>query len=98
MAEQYARQQFLNDDIMQLLEATPDNSKPSDLPSSLAANNIPEQREKLAVLVSTGKSKEALGSQLINRRNAFQTKVWRNIIYCMKNTTMRKTTETLIRL
>ena len=75
MAEQYARQQFLNDDIMQLLEATPDNSKPSDLPSSLAATNIPEQREKLAVLVSTGKSKEALGSQLINRRNAFQTKI-----------------------
>ena len=87
---------FVNDDIMQLLEATPDHSIPLDLPSSLPANNIPEQREKLAVLVSTGKYKEAFGSQLINRRNAFQTKMWRNIINCMRNTTWRKTTETLI--
>ena len=47
---------------------------PSDLPISLPTNNIPEQREKLAVLFSTGKSKKALGSQLINRRNPFQTK------------------------
>ena len=56
MAEQYSCQQFLNDDIiiiifffnddiMQLLEATPDNSIPSDLPISLPANNIPEQRD-----------------------------------------------------
>lgn len=72
MAEQYARQQFLNDDIMQLLEATPDNSIPSDLPSSLPANNIPKQRGKLAVLVSIGKSKEALGSQLIIGETPFR--------------------------
>ena len=52
--------------------------------------------EKLAVLVFTGKSKEALGSQLINRRNPFQTKMWRNIINCMRPTTWPKTTKTLI--
>ena len=80
----------------QFLEATVDNSIPSDLPISLPANNIPEQREKLAVLVSTGKSKEALGFQLISKRNAFQTKMWRDIINCMRPTTWRKTTETLI--
>ena len=87
---------FFNDDIIQLLEATPDNLILSDLPISLPANNILEQREKLAVLVSTGKSKEALGSQLINRRNPFQTKMWRNIINCMRPTTWLKTTKTLI--
>ena len=72
-----------------------DNSIPSDLPILLPANNIPEKREKLAVLVSTGKSKEALGSQLINRRNPFQT-MWRNTINCVRPTTWRKTTKTLI--
>ena len=73
-----------------------DNSIPSDLPISLPANKIPEQRENLAVLVSTGKFKEATGSQLINWRNPFQTKVWRNIVNCMRPTTWRKTTKTLI--
>ena len=87
---------FFNDDIIQLLEATPDNLILSDLSISLPADNILEQREKLAVLVSTGKSKEALGSQLINRRNPFQTKMWRNIINCMRPTTWLKTTKTLI--
>ena len=87
---------IFNDDIMQLLEATPDNLILSDLPISLPANNILEQREKLAVLVSTGKPKEALGSQLIKRRNPFQTKMWRNIINCMRPTTWRKATKTLI--
>ena len=87
---------IFNDDIMQLLEATPDNLILSGLPISLPANNILEQREKLAVLVSTGKPKEELGSQLINRRNPFQTKMWRNIISCMRPTTWRKATKTLI--
>ena len=73
-----------------------DNSIPLDLPISLPANKIPEQREKLAVLVSTGKFKEATGSQLINRRNPFKTKMWRNIINCMRPKTWRKTTKTLI--
>ena len=87
---------YFNDDIMQLLEATPDNSISSDLPISLPANNNPEQREKLAVLVSKGKFKEATGSQLNNRRNPFKTKMWRNIMNCMRPTTWRKTTKTLI--
>ena len=73
-----------------------DNSIPSDLPISLPANKIPEKREKLAVLVSTRKFKEATGSQLINRRNRFQTKMWPNIINCMRPTTWRKTTKILI--
>ena len=41
-------------------------SKPSDLSVSLPANNVPEEHEKLAVLVSTGKSKQALGAQLFH--------------------------------
>ena len=58
-----SEQEALNE-VMQMLEATPDISKPSDFPVLLPANNVPEQREKLAVLVSTGKSKEALRAQL----------------------------------
>lgn len=41
-----------------------DHSKPSDLSVSLPGNNIPEQCEKLAVLVSMGKCKEAIGTQV----------------------------------
>ena len=58
-----SEQEALNE-VMQMLEATPDSSKPSDFPVLLPANNVPEQREKLAVLVSTGNSKEALRAQL----------------------------------
>ena len=45
-------------EVMQMLE--------SKLVDTTSANddNIPAQREKLAVLVSTGKSKEAIGVQL----------------------------------
>ena len=55
--------QALNE-VMELLEATPDTP-----PTGLArvvpvVSNIPEQREKLAILVSTGKSKEAIGLKL----------------------------------
>ena len=49
---------------MQMLEAASDISKPSDIPVSIQANNVPEQCQKLAVPVSTGKTKEALGTQL----------------------------------
>ena len=42
-------------------------SKPSDFPFSLPANNIPEQCKKLTVLVSTDKTKDALGSQLSHK-------------------------------
>ena len=57
--------QALNE-VMELLEATPDTTPP---PTGLASvvpvvSNIPEQREKLAIFVSTGKSKEAIGLKL----------------------------------
>lgn len=51
-----------------MLEATLDSSKPSDFPVSLSANKIPGQREKMAVLVSTGKTKEALGTKFLMNR------------------------------
>ena len=37
---------------------------PSELPITLPVNDTPAEREKLAVLVSTGKCKEAIGVQL----------------------------------
>lgn len=58
-----AEEQALNE-VMQMLKSPPDTSKPSDFPVSLSANNVSEQREKLIMLVSTGKCKEALGTQL----------------------------------
>ena len=50
-------------DIMEFLEAepTPDSL---GLASLATGNDIPSKREKLAVLVSTGKAKEAVGVQL----------------------------------
>ena len=50
-------------DIMEFLEAepTPDSL---GLASLATGNDIPAKREKLAVLVSTGKAKEAVGVQL----------------------------------
>ena len=57
-----AEQDPMND-VMQLLEASPDSSTPSAVPL-VSSNDTPSQREKLAVLVSTGKSKEAIGVQL----------------------------------
>ena len=53
------------DEVMQLLEAEPVESTTStSLVSVTNDDNIPAQREKLAILVSTGKSKEAIGVQL----------------------------------
>ena len=54
-------------EVMQMLEAEPTESTTSlanPLVSVTNDNNIPAQREKLAILVSTGKSKEAIGVQL----------------------------------
>ena len=56
-------------EAMQLLEAQPVESTTSQTsanPLVLVTNddNIPAQREKLAILVSTEKSKEAIGVQL----------------------------------
>ena len=44
--------------VVQLLEAEPSNSP------SLSQPDIPALREELAILVSTGKLKEAIGVQL----------------------------------
>ena len=52
-------------EVMQMLEAEPvDTTSSNPLVSLTNDDNIPAQREKLAVLVSTGKSKEAIGVQL----------------------------------
>ena len=53
-------------EVMQMLEAEPvdTTSSPNPLVSVTNDDNIPAQREKLAILVSTGKSKEAIGVQL----------------------------------
>ena len=52
-------------EVMQILEATPDTAPAAGLTSLVApGNDIPAKREKLAILVSTGKAKEAIGVQL----------------------------------
>ena len=52
--------------VMQLLETQPvdTTTSPNTLVSVTNDDNIPAQREKLTVLVFTGKSKEAIGVQL----------------------------------
>ena len=49
--------------VMQMLEAQPLEAT-SSAPVIPLDDQIPPQREKLAVLVSTGKAKEAIGVQL----------------------------------
>ena len=55
-------------EVMQMLEAEPVESTTSASANPLVSvtndDNIPTQREKLAILVSTGKSKETIGVQL----------------------------------
>ena len=54
-------------EVMQLLESKPEESTSvNSLVSVTNDDYIPAQREKLAILVSTGKSKEAIGVQLIH--------------------------------
>ena len=59
-----AEQEFA--DVLNLLEAEP-SSSPADS-QLLAGPDIPALREQLAVLVSTGKSKEAIGVQLTHEQ------------------------------
>ena len=62
MAE--AQDDVMNE-VMQMLEATPDTGPASGLTSLVTpGNDIPAKREKLAILVSTGKAKDAIGVQL----------------------------------
>ena len=56
-------------EVMQLLEAEPvDTTFANPLVSLTNDDNIPAQREKLAILVSTGKSKEAIRVQLTHEQ------------------------------
>ena len=57
------------EEIAQLLEAQPEEStSATSLVSLTNDDNIPSQREKLAILVLTGKSKEAIGVQLTHEQ------------------------------
>ena len=69
--------------VMQLLESQPEDTttSPNTLVSVTNDDNIPAQREKLAVPVSTGKSKEAM-----NRLNALLTKRYKSTPKGMKPT------------
>ena len=63
-----AEQEFA--EIINLLEAEPSSSPAgsSIVPDLVPGPNIPALREQLAVLVSTGKSKEAIGVQLTHEQ------------------------------
>ena len=67
-----AEQEFA--DLINLLEAEPSSSPvdsslvPDSATQLLSGPNIPALREQLAVLVSTGKSKEAIGVQLTHEQ------------------------------
>ena len=56
-------------EMMQLLEATPDTAPPAGLTGLVTpGNDIPAKREQLAILVSTGKAKEVIGMQLTHEQ------------------------------
>ena len=66
-----AEEQAALNEITQLLEVMPDTAAPTgivNLGFTPDANDIPAKREKLAILVSTGKSKEAIGVQLTHEQ------------------------------
>ena len=60
MAQTSPEEQAALNEVMQLLEVIPDTVTPT--------NDIPAKREKLAILLSTGKSKEAIGVQLTHEQ------------------------------
>ena len=65
MAHATPEEEAALNEFMQTLEAEPtDTTTSTSLVSVTNDDNIPAQREKLAILVSTGKSKEAIGVQL----------------------------------
>ena len=56
-------------EVMQFLETEPaESTSANPLVSFTNDDQIPAQREKLAILVSTGKSKEAIGVQLTHEQ------------------------------
>ena len=59
------QEQAALNEVMQMLEATPDAAESTGLASLVTpGNDLPAKREKLAILVSTGKAKKAVGVQL----------------------------------
>ena len=60
-----ATEQDALNEVMQILEAEP---APDSLGLFAPGNDIPAKREKLAVLVSTGKAKEVVGVQLTHEQ------------------------------
>ena len=81
-------------EVMNLLEAEP---APSALPAALPATNIPDLREQLAILVSTGKCKEAIGVNLTQEQ--VRRLEYKDVMkYCKRYEAYvgARTTETLI--
>ena len=70
MAHAIPEEEAAFNQVMQLLEAEPVESTSASTSVVSVSNNynIPAQREKLAILVSTGKSKEAIGVQLTHEQ------------------------------
>ena len=71
MAQTTKEEQAALNEVMQLLVASPDTAAPTgivNLGFTPDANDIPAKREKLAILVSTGNSKEAIGVQLTHEQ------------------------------
>ena len=62
-----ATEQDALNEVMQILEAEPAPDS-LGLASLAPGNDIPAKREKLAVLVSTGKAKEVVGVQLTHEQ------------------------------
>ena len=69
MAQMTPEDEAAFNEIMQVLEAEPTEATTANpLVSITNDNNVPAQREKLSILVSTGKSKEAIGVQLTHEQ------------------------------
>ena len=63
------QEQEAYNEVMQLLEAEPDTAQPTGIANLVTpGNDIPAKREKLAILVLTGKAKEAIGVQLTHEQ------------------------------
>ena len=63
-----AQEQAALNEVLEMLEATPDTAEPKGVASIVPGSDVPAKREKLAILVSTGKSKEVIGVQLTHEQ------------------------------
>ena len=80
---------------MELLEVSPDSTTPSAVPL-ISSNDTPAHRERLAVLVSTGKSKEAIGVHLTHQVKRLSEKDVENYYKRYDAYAGNKTTDSLI--